>query len=658
MSNKAHAPYNFVPLNDEHMLEGELFPHTCYAEGRHTGYFDVTLETKTPLFVRGMLPDGLFGADEKDERVKKAKSKPFVDANGKPVIPGSSLRGMIRAIVEIITFGKMHFVEDRSLIYRAVFGDDANVETYRKVMTPNINQDERYFEYPSSKVRAGYLIEENDKGAIKRYIQPAKTHGDCDYSFVLICKDTIETALNLNPIIPQNTQYLPQPRKIWVKPANKRNPVYKNTNGFFLDIAEICDVSDISLEPKEGYEEATIIFSNTLPPKKGTLPKRHWYPAIYEKNDDDNKRISISKEIWDAYVEVRDLKRGKNTEIRAIENTKKGEPLFYLVDDNDELIFFGHTMLFKIPYNQSIHDLMPKLPLYEELEDGNKVEYVKLDYADAIFGYVSEENHKRKPEAYSGRVSFTNARLKNENDDWDTGETLTYILSAPKPTTFQHYLEQPDITDVNNPDRKKLHHYGTSKARIRGHKFYWRKNATMDDLRRKSVTPSSQTSSMKAIKPNIKFCFRVYFENLTDAELGALAWALSLDDMPNGNRHHMLGMAKPYGLGVVKLAPTLYLSDRQTRYRTLFDANGTWAKTESKADYNDYIQKFCDELEAHGITFIKQARIREFITMLSHMADADNEEYQYMTIEPVNKYKDRPVLPRPRKVLKTIQGEQ
>ncbi|MCL4256793.1 MAG: TIGR03986 family CRISPR-associated RAMP protein, partial [Anaerolineae bacterium] len=134
MSNKAHAPYNFVPLNDEHMLEGELFPHTCYAEGRHTGYFDVEMTTVTPLFVRGMR-----GADmPNDTKI----SEPFM-LNDKPVIPGSSLRGMIRAIVEIITFGKTHFVDDRSLIYRSV-GDKTNFGAYyRGHMTDELDDSTR-----------------------------------------------------------------------------------------------------------------------------------------------------------------------------------------------------------------------------------------------------------------------------------------------------------------------------------------------------------------------------------------------------------------------------------------------------------------------------------------------------------------------------------
>ena len=41
------------------------------------------------------------------------------------------------------------------------------------------------------------------------------------------------------------------------------------------------------------------------------------------------------------------------------------------------------------------------------------------------------------------------------------------ILSNPKPTTFQHYLEQKS----NAPNQ--LNHWNCKEAKIRGYKLYW-----------------------------------------------------------------------------------------------------------------------------------------------------------------------------------------
>ncbi|MBK8024600.1 MAG: hypothetical protein IPK19_25040 [Chloroflexi bacterium] len=131
------------------------------------------------------------------------------------------------------------------------------------------------------------------------------------------------------------------------------------------------------------------------------------------------------------------------------------------------------------------------------------------------------------------------------------------ILGSPKPTTFQHYLEQAD--GVRTPSAQ-LAHWGTPKARIRGHKLYWRKVIGGIDEVRETESLSredTQHTSMRPIKPNVQFTFRVYFENLLSAELGALAWALTLGGDPQAR--HMVGMGKPYGMGVVRLKSAPHL---------------------------------------------------------------------------------------------------
>ena len=43
----------------------------------------------------------------------------FIIINGKPVIPGSSMRGMIRSLVEIVSFSKMDFINDSRFYFRS-----------------------------------------------------------------------------------------------------------------------------------------------------------------------------------------------------------------------------------------------------------------------------------------------------------------------------------------------------------------------------------------------------------------------------------------------------------------------------------------------------------------------------------------------------------
>ena len=102
----ATAAYNFVPLPDE-MLHAEIKPAATDEERkanyiahvqpkgtnendeRLTGYLDIELKAETPLFIG-------IGNSEK-----------FFSPTGAPRIPGSTLRGMTKNLVKILTCGAM-----------------------------------------------------------------------------------------------------------------------------------------------------------------------------------------------------------------------------------------------------------------------------------------------------------------------------------------------------------------------------------------------------------------------------------------------------------------------------------------------------------------------------------------------------------------------
>ncbi|MCS7003457.1 MAG: RAMP superfamily CRISPR-associated protein, partial [Dehalococcoidia bacterium] len=144
----ARAPYNFVPLPDRvvSVAPSKLPDHDRFHPDRHSGYFDVTLTTETPLYIRGLLKE------HEALNPDASRNKPdFFAINGEPVIPGSSLRGMLRSMVEIITFSKLQPMSDRQLMYRAV-GDMTSLgESYRTmVLGPNqARRPEMLFDYPS-----------------------------------------------------------------------------------------------------------------------------------------------------------------------------------------------------------------------------------------------------------------------------------------------------------------------------------------------------------------------------------------------------------------------------------------------------------------------------------------------------------------------------
>lgn len=117
-NRSATAPYNFIPLpNEVKEVKSPLLDHNAYNPERLSGHIDLQLTTKSLLFIRGMLSKDEYIASLQVNRHDEAyrydqdpKNKPkffHTTKDERPVIPASSLRGMVRNIVEIITDSKM-----------------------------------------------------------------------------------------------------------------------------------------------------------------------------------------------------------------------------------------------------------------------------------------------------------------------------------------------------------------------------------------------------------------------------------------------------------------------------------------------------------------------------------------------------------------------
>jgi len=135
--SKARAPYNFVPLNEKVVDAESVLEFNRYHKDRYSGHIDFELETITPLYIR-----------------RESGSSEFFSIGGKVKIPGSSMRGMIRTIIEITSFSKFKFFNDNRLYYRGL----ADMSSLR----------EHYYQKINDK-KAGYLIFKENK----YFIRPA-----------------------------------------------------------------------------------------------------------------------------------------------------------------------------------------------------------------------------------------------------------------------------------------------------------------------------------------------------------------------------------------------------------------------------------------------------------------------------------------------------
>lgn len=717
----AHAPYNFVPLPEQIVqVSYEIPTHDNYSA--NNGYLDCTLTTLTPTYTRAALKPDFFerwGENiremMRDNQARDIYSQFFhIDDVQWPIIPGSSLRGMVRALIEVVGYGKMQWVGEKDLIFRAV-GDSSSLgQFYRNFFSgPNkATPPNMHFDYPSLQVKGGYLKVTSNGHAI----QPAREYqGE---SFIRV-EDKV--AKKVISGIRQHAVY-----DIYVDPIarSKSNRGYRGKGLLELDVAVTPKVNN---KAESGLVQAKLVVSGHM---GGKMHPKHWHCAIYEP-DTSTSPIPIPGRLWMLFTQDQDV----SGRTRRIEND--GDPLFYLVTPSDELIFFGPTVMFRIPYQSSPLTFVPShlkgmymfswdevpgndegrlkevlvercsidwaenakieksadgkiikvsldeksisLKLNDEKTSVNlkidkaqsikfiaKMEHAKLniykensyiDLAEAIFGYLEKG---RMDKGRAGRVYFTDAicELGQKNVYMSQGIITPQILGSPKPTTFQHYLVQDKGEGKeHDPDQKdKLAHYGTptpNETVIRGHKFYWHKNEGLaaSDFSKQEPDWKSDTqhTQIKPVAANIKFGFRVYFENLTEIELGALIWVL---DLPEGHCHK-IGMGKPLGLGSVKIKPRLVITHRPERYCQLFDGNN-WHTGENtniscdkfKDDFEDYILKHMDIKEKSGAHNISQLPRIQMLLKMAKWPGPNPSLTKYMTIEP-NQYKDRPVLPDP-----------
>lgn len=684
----ACAPYNFIPLPDRVVAavgEAEDLPDHglfCTSQFGHNGYLEVTLESKTPIFVRGPLsreerrrdqegkyafgPEGMVPR-ESPEYARLAKNKPdffYVDSVSKqPVIPGSSLRGMLRTVLEIVSFSKFSHVSDRQLIYRAVGATDSLGVSYRnRLLGPerNRNKGSKRFEYPSPLVKGGFL-ERTDRGWL---IRPARTH--YDETFVHVEQSTVSGA---GIAISTNAT-----TEVCVKPAPRR--IYRHRGGSLeLNYAKATGISKADTTCREGWVKGHLVRTTGLPAK-------HMDCVVFAP-DQTAERIPIPSAMKEVYEEDCELPRGKRP-TRDLRTGSTPTPLFYLLDDQGNLVYFGSTMMFRLPHRNTVNDCVPR-----SLQQPSVI-----DFSEAMFGYVREEksgNGKQgdKAAAYASRVNITQAALIPGQSDWKySDEPITpKILASPKPTCFQHYLVQQHPEESHNLTHYSSPEYdghgilrGTSPL-LRGTKLFWHQgNVERKDFDSRNTDPNStQHTLCTPLKEGIKFQFRVDFSNLSNEELGALLWILQpRGPLKRGQEReycHKIGMGKPYGLGSVKLSiDRCVLIDRKARYQSVLADSG-WNLGGQECDSGELDTfKKCFEnrmIRSLGLEEVEFHRVKRIAMLLAMMerpgfkpsgpTRGDGAERQdrrrntrYMTIQlddvrrnQQNEYKSSPVLPDP-----------
>lgn len=170
------------------------------------------------------------------------------------------------------------------------------------------------------------------------------------------------------------------------------------------------------------------------------------------------------------------------------------------------------------------------------------------DFVMTLFGKDAERQ---------GKLIFEDAKCEKEIPTDHFSLKVLKILFSPMPEETKYY------TGKRNGG-----------IYLKGNKFFWhRDDLWFDD----ALDPAKEhkhnpTANVLVNYENVFFAGRIRFENLTDEELGILLMALNLRD----SCCHHIGMAKPYGLGRIRIQTAVTEIDRNKRYNEVFDESGNW----------------------------------------------------------------------------------
>ena len=556
----ATAPYNFVAL-PEKILPAEFENFADFAEhigtnGNISGEISLELETLTPLFIGG------------------GGTKSFAPVD-KPIIPGSSLRGMFKNIFKIVTCGafrgrttsqrKGEDFNDEHIYYRCLMttkNSPAWMDDLHELYKDRMIHDERGKDgkfHPVKNARPGFLIRTTDN---KFFIAPSIYKSDRKDDRILI----LDYEKKFNVTVPERNSSC-------VKWDNDIAYIITGSQARFK-LLDAKAYEKISGNDKKRAGKQFIRFTRL---KYVDWCRDHWFAlpedvrTSYE-HDRNRRGVNLLDEKNKGNLKRADLERLTG---KKFPDVKTLIPCHFL-EENGQVTAFGHGQCFRIPYRKKIGDAVAKALQSEKI----------IDFADAVFG---------KEKFWASRVYFEDATTENF-DELPTAKA--HPLMQPNPTSYQLYLKQSG---------DKLKHWDTSGAQIRGYKLYWHKPATdwqanQDELlendKRLRNKQEPLTKDMSPLREGCFFRSKIRFKNLSVVELGALMMIFDLDGLKDAA--YKIGQGKPLGFGSIKITPKLYI-ETDNAYTELFGADG-WQSPCREKNSAEYLAAFRKYLTACGMS--------------------------------------------------------
>lgn len=582
------APFNFVPLSEYVFFPewaDQISQDIPFRDGV-SGSIQLKMTAKTPVFVRN-------GHNRNMEETSFSHTP-----GGKYFIPATSIKGCVRNVLEILGFGKMTFVQNKSFGLR-----DLNDSSYKSFFIRGI--------------RCGWL-------------QMKPTGGFVLYNWGTPKRISIEDIAdhykipNLKNLITDERLFSSDERNYYTSVKYKYDLFVENGYDInFGSTSSKCLKANFSMDKKKkkrdcycfnGNKEGYIVLTGQPGVRQQKLDndgKLKWTGKLYEfifLKPDREIELAVQPEIMEAFRTIHENSPAYIDLWKSHLLAGERIPVFFKLEV-DKILSIGMPYMYKYPYNLKIYDAIPSTLCNPEHGDQ---ENFKKDLVDCIFGYSFDKL------SLKGRVQWGHAKVDGTPNPM---ECRKFIALSPHSSYYPIYKEGG--RDWN------------AKGLISGRKRYVIREQELDnpgqDIERTLQVKSKKVDKGACMLPTgTSFDMTVTFHNLTRVELGALLSAITFHGNEDGCFHN-IGFGKPFGYGKMEITNWVLNIYKEGE-------NEEKDPYQYMSDFEEEMDKFIQNEEKNkSAKWVDTPQLKELFAMAHGIERNENPNYDYMSLE---EYKD------------------
>ncbi|HRI14739.1 MAG TPA: TIGR03986 family CRISPR-associated RAMP protein [Verrucomicrobiota bacterium] len=607
------SPYNFVPLSDRVYFPewaAQVSHDVPFSDGV-SGWLEIEIEAMTPIYIRSGSDLPGETPQERQIRLANADWQDFfrVCPGGPYAIPGSTLRGMLRSVVEIASFGKFCGVDRKRFGYRDLNLPDIYNDRLTETTAPNTFRP---------RAQAGWLsVVSRADGSVSWQIQPCE--------FARVEQEQLETTFKLEDSLGK-PQFAKHKYKTWAprdltlsfsaSDLKRHRHSDRGRQPTWLEYR----LADITENAESGFlvftgQPSSRYGDKSNPAERKPHQKHQEFIFFTPRGQQPKPPIDVPDDVKANFLFIHSEPDGITPNDgwgfwrRKLEAPTEflaelpGVPIFYLEKivlhadgTKSKALSLGLALMFRLPYANDLGTLI-------ECQQPDAFS-ARSDLAELVFGRVCEPGRSKRGDqrglgnALKGRLACDTLLEVAGKRPSTAGSFEETVLGQPRPTYYPNYLEQP-IRDggsgriaqkeliSDNGQRRSVPAYVTyadDDAQLRGWKRYpVGSNALAGDDLPKPQTDRVATR-FRPLPAGARFSGKLRVHNLRPVELGALIWATTwghgLISPENQPYRHSLGMAKPYGYGSVRLTIKSWNLRAQADLESLEEAALTSAQRE------------------------------------------------------------------------------